>query len=115
MTALPEVGLQHAVQVLVEGPGGEVAAPVVILSIRVHKEVPAQHGESRRPRTLSHTILLVDRIKIVRESSELGLQWNPENLRVKTKILPGVIYTPHTQTHKHSYTLMYTHTPKYIL
>lgn len=69
----PEVGLEHAVQVLVKGPGGVVAAPVVVLTVGVGEEVAAQHGEVGRPCAGGHVFGFVHGIEVVRQGPELGL------------------------------------------
>lgn len=45
----PQRGLQHSVEPLVKRPGGEVAAPVVVVTVGVREEVAAKRRQ-RRPR-----------------------------------------------------------------
>lgn len=58
-TPSPEMGLQHPVQALVEGPGGVVSRPVVILPVRVGEEIPRQHGKPgwSHPRHDAHLLV----------------------------------------------------------
>ena len=53
----------------VEGAGGEVAAPVVVITVRVGEKVPRQGGEEGRgwPNVFMH------RIEIVRQRPKLAL------------------------------------------
>lgn len=68
------MGLQHPVHALVEGPGGVIAAPVVVLSVCVRKEVPAQHRVFWGSDTLGHTVGLVNRGEVVGQGPKLGLE-----------------------------------------
>ena len=65
----PQVGFQHAVQVFLEGAGGEVAAPVVVVAVSVGEEVPGQGGEEggRGPHLFMHSI------EVVRQRPKLTL------------------------------------------
>lgn len=70
----PEVGLQHPVQALVEGPGGEVSCPVVIFPVRIREEIPSQNWEPGWPHPWHNAHFLVQGIKVVRERAKLCLQ-----------------------------------------
>ena len=48
MTGIPEVGFQHTIQTLVEWPGREVAAPVVVTP--AGKEWKKRVGRKRKER-----------------------------------------------------------------
>lgn len=68
------MGLQHAVHALVEGPGGVVATPVVVLTVCVRKEVPTQHRVVWGSGTLGHIVGLVNRSEVVGQGPKLGLE-----------------------------------------
>lgn len=70
----PEMCLQHAVQTLVEGPGGVVACPVVVLPVRVGEEIPTQHREAGRPHPRHDAHPLVQGIKVIRQRPKLRLR-----------------------------------------
>ena len=76
----PEMVLENPVKPLIEGPRGEVAAPVVVVAVRVREEVAAQCGKARAWLTLA----LVHRLEVVRQRPE-------PRLEVPTRILTALI------------------------
>lgn len=66
----PQRGLQHSVKPLVKRSGGEVAAPVVVVTVGVREEVAAQ-GRQCRPGRGEEA---VERAEVVGEGSELSLE-----------------------------------------
>lgn len=65
----PQRGLQHSVEPLVKRPGGEVAAPVVVVAVGVREEVAAKRRQ-RRPRCREGA---VEGAEVVGEGSKLSL------------------------------------------
>lgn len=66
----PQRRLQHSVKPLVKRSGGEVAAPVVVVTVSVREEVAAQ-GRQCRPGRGEEA---VERAEVVGEGSELSLE-----------------------------------------
>lgn len=66
----PQRGLQHSVKPLVKRSGGEVAAPVVVVTVSVREEVATQRWQ-RRPRGGEEAM---ERAEVVGEGSELSLE-----------------------------------------
>ncbi len=75
--ASPQMVLGDPVQSLVEGSRGEVAAPVVVVAVRVGEEVSAEHGEAARAARLA----LPHRAEVVRQRAELRLRIAPTDSR----------------------------------
>ena len=108
----PEVGLQHSVQVLVKGSGGEVATPVVVVPgegrsqachemvylevatspVRVGVEVSREGGEPSRYWPLPWPRLLTYRSKIVGQSTKLDLRGSSTTTTERA----GVYFPAHT-------------------
>lgn len=65
----PQQGLQRPVEALVKGPGGEVAAPVVIVTVSISEEVPADCWELRSCCVQTS----MKSLKVVRQSPETSL------------------------------------------
>lgn len=97
----PEVGLQHPVQALVEGSGGEVSCPVVILPVRIGEEIPSENWEPGWPHPRHDAHFLVQGIKVVRERAKLCLQdstCSPEPGLLQWELLSPLsgLFTPPT-------------------
>ena len=71
---IPEVRFQGPVQALVERSGGEVAAPVVVVSIGVGEEVSAQHGQRGSGAVRLSRGLQPQGREVVCDRAELGLE-----------------------------------------
>lgn len=82
----PEVRLDHAVQALVKRSRGEIACPVVVLSVCVGEEISTENWEVCRSGSLGHAVRLVYSIEVVRERAELSLREQPDR-RDKTRAL----------------------------
>ena len=54
-----QCGLQYSVQVLVKGPGGVVARPVVFLTVCIREEVSAEHRQIISAELLSNCVEIV--------------------------------------------------------
>lgn len=68
------MGLNHTVQTLVKWSGCEVSSPVVVFTVSIGKEIPAEDGIVCRPGSLGHSVRLVHGVKVVCESAKLSLE-----------------------------------------
>lgn len=59
----PDVGLQRAVQPFVKRSGGEVAAPVVVVSVCVCEEISTEYRKSRPSHV--HASLFTQNLKVI--------------------------------------------------
>lgn len=91
------MGFQDPVQALVEGPGSVIACPVMVLSVGIGEEIPAQHGKPWGPCPRLYPCPLVQSVKIVREGAKLGL-WGPQK---PASISSGVFWDLSTPLPRH--------------
>ena len=70
---IPEVPLEDPVHALVEGPGGVVAGPVVVVLVSVGEEVPGERLEHPLLLPRLRLRLLPQRAEVVAQGAELNL------------------------------------------